>query len=43
MTLIEIDGDEIVFKKLDTADILDLITTTVKAAAGQKFGTWSGK
>ena len=43
MTIIELVDDKIVTEKMSAEDILRIATTTVKQAAGQKYGTWKGR
>ena len=43
MTIIELVDGKIETEKLSAEDILLIATTTVKQAAGQKFGTWQGR
>lgn len=43
MTIIELVDGKIKTEKLTAEDIIHIITTTTKAAAGQKFGTWAGR
>jgi len=43
VTIIELVDGKIKTEKLSTAEILSIVLTPIKAAAGQKFGTWQGK
>lgn len=43
MGIIELEDGKIETEKLTADDILRIATTTVKQAAGQKFGTWQGR
>ena len=42
MTIIELVDDKIRTEKLSAAEILRVVLTPVKAAAGNKYGQWAG-
>jgi len=43
VTIIEFVDGNIKTEKLSAADILRLVLTPIKAAAGNKFGQWQGR
>ena len=42
MTIIVLMDGKIKTEKLSTAEILSIVLTPVKAAAGNKYGQWAG-